>query len=47
MTDSPVIGLTASGFTEDRERCIAAGMNDYLSKPFEFDHLIEVIGRQL
>ena len=47
LNDLPIIGLTAAGFAEDRERCLAAGMNDYLNKPFEFDHLIEVIGRHL
>jgi PAS domain S-box-containing protein len=47
LTELPVIGLTAAGFTEDRDRCIAAGMNDYLSKPFEFDHLLDVIDRHL
>lgn len=47
LNELPIIGLTAAGFAEDRERCIAAGMNDYLSKPFEFDQLVEMIGRHV
>ena len=43
----PVIALTANALQGDRERCMAAGMNDYLSKPFRRTELQRVLQRWL
>jgi two-component system, sensor histidine kinase len=40
---TPVIALTANAFKNEIERCIQAGMNDYVTKPFDEDQLIQVV----
>ncbi len=43
----PIIAVTANAMEGDRERCIAAGMNDYLSKPVDMHSLREAIERNM
>jgi signal transduction histidine kinase/CheY-like chemotaxis protein len=43
----PVIALTANALPEDRERCLAAGMDDYLSKPIAPEDLRAMLDKYL
>jgi osomolarity two-component system sensor histidine kinase NIK1 len=43
LTPVPIVALTANTLDNDREKCISIGMNEYLSKPFTADQLLEKI----
>ena len=46
-TQVPVIALTAYAMTDDRERSLQAGCNDYISKPFSRSRIFSVLGPYL
>jgi CheY-like chemotaxis protein len=47
LDDLPIIALTALAMPGDRESCLAAGVNEYLSKPVSLQELMHVIRRYL
>ncbi|WP_293886277.1 MULTISPECIES: response regulator [unclassified Sphingobacterium] len=42
--EMPVIAVTAQAMTGDREKCLAAGANGYISKPIDIELLVRLMG---
>ncbi len=43
----PIVAMTANALEADRQRCLAAGMDDFIAKPFRADELLGVVARRL
>jgi CheY-like chemotaxis protein len=39
----PIIALTAKAMIDDRDKCLAAGANDYIAKPLDVDKLLSLV----
>ena len=44
---TPIIALTANAFKTEIDNCIAAGMNSYITKPFDEDELLKIIYKNI
>lgn len=47
LTEIPIVAMIANATKEDLERCLGAGMNDYLTKPFKPGVLYEMLNKWL
>jgi len=47
LKDLPILGLTANAFASDRQRCLDAGMNDWITKPVSPKNMLEKVNEWL
>lgn len=47
LADVPIVAMTAGGVEDDRQRCLQAGMDDYITKPLSIDALNNMLALQL
>jgi CheY-like chemotaxis protein len=47
VKDIPIIALTADAMQEDKELCLKAGMDNYISKPFNMEELKRVLKKYI
>jgi CheY-like chemotaxis protein len=43
LSQVPIIALTARAMPEEQEKCMAAGANDYLTKPVDIERLLTLL----
>ena len=43
--NTPIIAITANVMEGDREKCLSAGMDDFIGKPFDKESLLEIVGK--